>query len=41
MLVPVQTGELLVTAGVVGTALTVTVTVPALLVHPPAVAVTL
>jgi len=38
---PVQTGELAVAVGVAGTAFTTTVVVPATLVQPPTVAVTL
>ena len=38
---PAQTGELAVTAGAAGVEFTVTATVPATLVHPPAVTVKL
>lgn len=40
MVVPVQTGELLLAVGVAGSELTTTVVVPATLVHPATVRVT-
>ncbi len=41
MVLPIHTGELLPAAGVAGVAFTTTVTVPAELVHPPELTVTL